>query len=133
LGLATLLGRKLWSEEEREAGIAGITMGLMGITEGAIPFAAADPLRVIPCIMAGSMVGAAIAMFAAVGDSAPHGGLIVLFVVSHRVAYVLAILIGTLVTAVSINVLKFRSRTEIAGKQQIAGKQGIVANQGRAQ
>src|ERR1700744_4252131 len=53
MGVATLLRKQLWTEEEREAGIAGITMGLIGITEGAIPFAAADPARVIPCIMAG--------------------------------------------------------------------------------
>src|SRR5207237_5691828 len=58
MGLATLIRRKLWSSEEREAGLAGIAMGLIGITEGAIPFAAADPLRVIPSIMAGSAVAA---------------------------------------------------------------------------
>lgn len=55
LGLATLLIRKLWSEEERDAGWAGLAMGMIGITEGAIPFAAADPVRVIPTIVAGSL------------------------------------------------------------------------------
>src|SRR5262245_49104493 len=58
MGLATLLNKKLWNEDEREAGLAAAAMGLIGITEGAIPFAAADPLRVIPCIMLGSMVAA---------------------------------------------------------------------------
>src|SRR5262249_27922182 len=84
LGLATLTQRKLWSDEEREAGIAALAMGTIGITEGAIPFAAADPLRVIRCIMFGSMVAAVVAMLGGVGDHAPHGGPIVLFVVDNR-------------------------------------------------
>src|SRR5215467_5756283 len=106
LGLATLLRRKLWNDEEREAGLAALSMGMIGITEGAIPFAAADPLRVIPCIVLGSMVASVIAMLGGVGDHAPHGGPIVLPVVNHRLAYVIAILAGTLVTALSINVVK---------------------------
>lgn len=106
LGVATLLRRSIWSVEERDAGIAGLMMGLIGITEGAIPFAAADPLRVIPCIMAGSMTAAAIAMLGGVGDHAPHGGPIVLPVVEHRMIYVVAILAGIVVTSVSIIVLK---------------------------
>jgi fructose PTS system EIIBC or EIIC component len=106
MGVATLLRRNLWTEEEREAGIAGITMGLIGITEGAIPFAAADPIRVIPCIMAGSMTAAAIAMMAGVGDHAPHGGPIVFPVVDHRVAFAVAILAGVAVTSVAINIWK---------------------------
>jgi PTS system fructose-specific IIC component len=116
MGLATLLRKKLWTEEEHEAGIAGLTMGMIGITEGAIPFAASDPLRVIPCIMAGSMVASVIAMLGGVGDHAPHGGLIVLPVVDHRVAYVIAILVGTFLTAISINVLKAWSQQRSAGK-----------------
>ncbi len=110
MGLATLLRRRLWSDEESEAGMAGLAMGMIGITEGAIPFAAADPLRVIPCIMAGSMVASVIAMLGGVGDHAPHGGPIVLPVVDHRLVYVLAILAGTLVTALAINVLKSLAR-----------------------
>lgn len=106
LGLATLLNRKLWSEEQRESGIAALGMGLIGITEGAIPFAAADPFRVIPAIMSGSMAAATVAMLGKVGDHAPHGGPIVLPVVDHRGLYVLAILTGMLVTALNINLLK---------------------------
>jgi fructose PTS system EIIBC or EIIC component len=109
MGLATLLRKKLWSEEEREAGLAALAMGMIGITEGAIPFAAADPIRVIPSIVAGSAVASAIAMVGGVGDHAPHGGPIVLLVVDHRVAYVAAILAGTLVTAILIVLLKLRS------------------------
>jgi fructose PTS system EIIBC or EIIC component len=106
MGLATWLGRKLWREEEREAGLAAFAMGLIGITEGAIPFAASDPLRVIPSIMIGSMVAATIAMLSGVGDHAPHGGPIVIFVVDNKLQYVLAILAGTFVTALLINALK---------------------------
>ena len=84
-------------------------MGLVGITEGAIPFAAADPVRVIPSIMIGSAVAAAIAMVARVGDHAPHGGPIVLPVVDQRLAYVLAIVIGTILTATCANLLKARA------------------------
>jgi len=106
LGLATLLRKRLWSHEEQEAGIAGVAMGLIGITEGAIPFAAADPLRVIPCIVVGSAVASVIAMLGGVGDHAPHGGPIVLPVFDHRVAYVVAIVSGTVVTAILMNVIK---------------------------
>lgn len=120
MGLATLLRRRLWSQEEREAGMAALAMGLIGITEGAIPFAAADPLRVIPCIMGGSMVASAVAMLGGVGDHAPHGGPIVLPVVDHRIAYVIAILAGALVTAVAINVLK--SSTVTAPRAKSAGE-----------
>src|SRR5215472_6119379 len=111
LGLATLLRRKLWNEEEREAGLAGLAMGMIGITEGAIPFAAADPVRVIPCIVLGSMVASVIAMLGGVGDHAPHGGPIVLALgaVNSKLAYVLAIIAGMLVTALSINLVKMMS------------------------
>lgn len=109
VGLATLVRRALWSEEEREAGVAAIAMGMIGITEGAIPFAAADPLRVIPSIVAGSAVAAAIAMAGRVGDHAPHGGPVVLPVVDHRVVYVLAILTGTLLTATLMVLLRMKT------------------------
>jgi PTS system fructose-specific IIC component len=109
MGLATLVRKKVWTEEEREAGLAAIAMGLIGITEGAIPFAAADPIRVIPSIVAGSAVAAVIAMVGRVGDHAPHGGPIVLPVIDHRIAYVLAIAAGTLVTAILAILLKLHS------------------------
>ena len=106
MGLATLIGRKLWNEEEREAGIASLGMGVVGITEGVIPFAVVDPFRIIPCIMVGSMVGAVIAMVGKAGDHAPHGGPIVLPVVDNRTIFLIAIVAGTVVTAFSINFLK---------------------------
>ena len=106
LALATLFHRKLWTEEQRESGLAALGMGLVGITEGAIPFAASDPFRVIPSIMLGSMVEATIAMCGGVGDHAPHGGPIVLPVVDHRLVYICAIVAGAVVTAITISFLK---------------------------
>src|SRR5512142_460668 len=106
LALATMMSRRLWSEEQRESGLAALGMGMVGITEGAIPFAAGDPVRVIPSIMFGSMIAAAIAMLGGVGDHAPHGGPIVLPVVDHRLTYIVAIVVGALVTALAINLVK---------------------------
>lgn len=114
LGLATMLKGKLWSEEQRESGVASLAMGMIGITEGAIPFAAADPLRVIPCLMLGSMSAAVIAMLGHVGDHAPHGGPIVLPVVDNRIAYILAIIVGTVITAAAVNLLKILTQPKTA-------------------
>jgi fructose-specific phosphotransferase system IIC component len=115
MGLATLLRKSLWNDDEREAGLAGLAMGMIGITEGAIPFAAADPVRVIPCIMAGSMVASVIAMLGGVGDHAPHGGPIVLPVVDHRLVYVVAIAVGTFLTAVLSNLWKSHAKRQTSG------------------
>lgn len=106
MGLATILGRRLWSEEQRESGLAALGMGMIGITEGAIPFAASDPFRVIPCIVLGSMTASTIAMLAHVGNHAPHGGPIVIFVVDNKLMYLVAIAAGTLVTALAVNTFK---------------------------
>jgi fructose-specific phosphotransferase system IIC component len=106
LALATLVSRRLWTDEQRESGLAALGMGMVGITEGAIPFAAGDPVRVIPSIMLGSMAAATVAMLGGVGDHAPHGGPIVLPVVDNRLMYVVAIAAGTAVTALAINLLK---------------------------
>jgi fructose-specific phosphotransferase system IIC component len=110
MGLATIIGRRLWTDEQRESGYAALGMGTIGITEGAIPFAAGDPLRVIPSIMLGSMVASTVAMLGGCGDHAPHGGLIVLPVVEGRVMYFVAIVAGTVVTALVVNALKAGTR-----------------------
>lgn len=120
LGLATLIQKKLWRNEDREAGIAAIAMGMIGITEGAIPFAAADPVRVIPCIMLGSMSASTAAMLWHVGDRAPHGGPIVLPVVVNPLQYIAAILIGTLVTAISINAVKMLTQKREPNLAEVA-------------
>ncbi|MCG0276437.1 MAG: PTS fructose transporter subunit IIC [Thermosediminibacteraceae bacterium] len=106
MGVATMLAPNKYTEAEREAGLGAIVMGMIGITEGAIPFAAADPLRVIPSIMIGSSIGAAVAAIGKVGDHAPHGGPIVLPVVDNKLMFIVAILIGVAVTALLVNFLK---------------------------
>ncbi|MDT0453883.1 fructose-specific PTS transporter subunit EIIC [Streptomyces sp. DSM 40473] len=102
-GLATLLRRGMFSEQERETGLAALFMGFFGITEGAIPFAAARPARVIPANMLGGAVAGAIAGLAAVGDSVPHGGPIVavLGAVSGVPMFFIAIGVGMVVTALT--------------------------------
>jgi len=110
LGLATLLNRESWTDEQRESGLAALGMGMIGITEGAIPFAAADPLRVIPTIMFGSMVSATIAMLGGVGDHAPHGGPIVLPVVDHRLVFLAAIATGTFTVAAIMSLVNNYSK-----------------------
>lgn len=83
-------------------------MGLFGITEGAIPFAAQDPLRVIPSIMVGSMVGSVIAMLGNVGDKVAHGGPIVavLGAVDHVLMFFIAVIVGVAVSVVLVSLLK---------------------------
>ncbi|PTX59662.1 PTS system fructose-specific IIC component [Melghirimyces profundicolus] len=108
MGLASLLARSKYQPEEQEAGKAALAMGFVGITEGAIPFAAGDPLRVIPGIMAGSMTAATVAMLSGVTDNVPHGGPIVAAVqaVGNVPMFFVAIAAGTVVTALLVNVLK---------------------------
>ena len=106
MGIASILLSKKFSESEREAGKASAVMGLIGITEGAIPFAAGDPLRVIPSIMIGSSVGAVIAGLAGCTDAAPHGGLVVLPVVGNALMYVVAVLAGVATVVALMYILK---------------------------
>ncbi|MCR6108968.1 PTS sugar transporter subunit IIA [Bacillus sp. A301a_S52] len=108
LGLATFINKRKFTATEREAGKASFTMGFFGITEGAIPFAAQDPLRVIPSIVTGSMVGSVIAMMANVGDRVAHGGPIVavLGAVDNVLMFFVAAIIGVLVTAFMVTALK---------------------------
>ncbi|APB68951.1 PTS mannose transporter subunit IIABC [Paenibacillus polymyxa] len=108
MGLAAMINKRKFAPEEREAGKATFTMGLFGITEGAIPFAAQDPLRVIPSIMVGSMVGSVIAMLGNVGDKVAHGGPIVavLGAVDHVLMFFIAVIVGVAVSVVLISLLK---------------------------
>jgi PTS system fructose-specific IIC component len=110
MGIATLMAPKKFEAGEREAGKAALAMGCIGITEGAIPFAAADPLRVIPANMIGAGIGAVIAAMGNVADHAPHGGLIVLPVVDNKILFVVAIIVGSLVTATITSVLKTKKQ-----------------------
>lgn len=106
MGVATLIAPKKFTVEERNSGKAALVMGAVGISEGAIPFAAADPLRCIPANIIGSAVGSAMAIFLGAGNPAPWGGWIVAPVAQNPLMYVLATLIGTAVTASIVVVLK---------------------------
>ncbi|WP_047152306.1 PTS fructose transporter subunit IIABC [Aneurinibacillus tyrosinisolvens] len=106
LALATTLFKKKFTVEEREAGKTAYVLGASFITEGAIPFAAADPARIIPSTMAGSAVAGGLSMLFGCTLPAPHGGLFVLPVIGNWPMYIVAILAGTLVTAFMVNLLK---------------------------
>lgn len=109
LALATFLFKNRFTNDEQEAGKAAAVLGISFITEGAIPFAARDPLRVIPSLMAGSAVAGAISMVAGCALRVPHGGIFVLPIpnaVTNLPMYVVALVVGTVVTAVLLGVLK---------------------------
>lgn len=109
IALATFLFRNRFSEDEREAGKAAAALGISFITEGAIPFAAKDPFRVIPSTMAGSAVAGAISMAMGCGLTVPHGGVFVLPMpnaVTGLGGYLLAIVAGSAVTALLLYALK---------------------------
>ncbi|WP_159999824.1 fructose-specific PTS transporter subunit EIIC [Roseomonas sp. 18066] len=109
IALATVIARSRFSQEERDAGKAAAILGAAFITEGAIPFAAKDPLRVIPSLIAGSAVTGGLVMLFGCTLRAPHGGIFVVGIpgaVGNPLGYLLAILAGTLVTAAAVAVLK---------------------------
>ncbi|GAB2938462.1 fructose-specific PTS transporter subunit EIIC [Streptomyces heilongjiangensis] len=112
MALATTLRKKLFTTTERENGKAAWVLGASFISEGAIPFAAADPLRVIPASMAGGAVTGALAMAFGSTLRAPHGGIWVTFLIGKPFLYLLAIAIGTAVTAGLVIVLKGMRKTQ---------------------
>ncbi|XAS64295.1 fructose-specific PTS transporter subunit EIIC [Micrococcaceae bacterium Sec5.8] len=103
---STVLNKKLFSLAEQENGKAAWLLGASFISEGAIPFAAADPLRVIPASMVGGAVTGAISMAAGVGSKAPHGGIFVFFAIDNFLMFVVAIAVGTVISAFSVIALK---------------------------
>ncbi|GAC1603175.1 MAG: fructose-specific PTS transporter subunit EIIC [Pseudarthrobacter sp.] len=103
---STVLNKRLFSLAEQENGKAAWLLGASFISEGAIPFAAADPLRVIPASMLGGAVTGALSMAAGVGSKAPHGGLFVFFAIDNFLMFVVSIAAGTVVTALSVIALK---------------------------
>ncbi|NLS13302.1 PTS fructose transporter subunit IIBC [Vibrio sp. SM6] len=112
MGVATMIARSKFAASEREAGKAAFVLGLCFISEGAIPFAAKDPLRVIPCCMAGGALTGALSMLFGAKLLAPHGGLFVLLIpnaITPVLPYLLAIAAGTALTAICYAVVKVRS------------------------
>jgi PTS system fructose-specific IIC component len=106
MALASTLRPRLFTSAERKAGEAAWLLGLSFITEGAIPFAAADPLRVIPSLMAGSATAGALSMAFGATSRAPHGGIWVVGLIGQPALYLLAIVAGVAVSAVSVIALK---------------------------
>ena len=106
IALATILFKNKFTKEEREAGPTNFIMGLAFITEGAIPYAAADPLHVIPACLIGSGIAGAINMIFRCTLMAPHGGIFVFPVVGNPLYYVLALVVGTIVSTFLLGVLK---------------------------
>ncbi|HNV10652.1 MAG TPA: fructose-specific PTS transporter subunit EIIC [Propionibacteriaceae bacterium] len=106
MALSTTLRPKLYSEQERENGVAAWLLGASFISEGAIPFAAADPIRVIPSMMAGGAVTGALTMALGVASKAPHGGVFVFFAITKFWGFLLAIILGAIVAGLLVTVLK---------------------------
>ena len=106
IALATILFRSKFTKEERESGPVNFIMGLAFITEGAIPFAASDPLRVLPSCVIGSAAAGALSMLFGCTLMAPHGGIFVFPVVGNALMYVVALLAGTIISAFLLGVLK---------------------------
>ena len=118
LGLATIIARRKFDKAQQEGGKAALVLGLCFITEGAIPFAARDPMRVLPCCIVGGAVTGAISMAIGAKLMAPHGGLFVLLIpgaITPVLGYLLAIVAGTLVAGLSYAVLK-RPEADVVAK-----------------
>jgi PTS system fructose-specific IIC component len=117
LAIATFIARHKFAQSEREAGKAALVLGLCFISEGAIPFAAKDPLRVIPASIAGGALTGALSMYFGCQLAAPHGGLFVLLIpnaMNHALLYLLAIVAGSVVTGAVYALIKRPEAQEIA-------------------
>ena len=111
IALATIIFKNKFSKQERQSGPTNLIMGLAFITEGAIPYAAADPFRVIPACVVGSGVAGALSMAFKCTLMAPHGGIFVFPVVGNAVMYLVALVAGTVVSALLLGVLKKKVTT----------------------
>ncbi|MGO1950590.1 MAG: PTS fructose transporter subunit IIC, partial [Mycobacteriaceae bacterium] len=106
LALSTALRPKIWSKEERENGKAAWLLGASFISEGAIPFMAADPLRIIPSMMVGGGVAGALTMLFEVESRAPHGGIFVMPLMENWWGFIIAVIAGMIVSAITVTIVK---------------------------
>lgn len=106
IALATLIFPKKFTENERKSGPTNIIMGLSFITEGAIPFAAADPIRVIPACIIGSGLAGGLSMFFECTLRAPHGGIFVVPTIGNPLMYLVSIIIGAIVSGIILGIIK---------------------------
>ena len=114
MALATFIRPGLFSEPERENGRAAVLLGACFISEGAIPFAAADPFRVIPSMMFGGAITGALCMATGVTSRAPHGGIFVFFAIGNLVWFIVAILVGSVAGALAVIAAKQFARPTVA-------------------
>ncbi len=121
LGLATFIKKSKFNQNEIEMGKASFTMGLFGITEGAIPFAAQDPLRVIPANMVGAMIASVIAALGDVGDRVAHGGPIVAVLggIDHILMFAIAVIVGSFVTMAVVLILRKKPVARRSSNEQV--------------
>ena len=106
IAISTSIAKNKWSDEDRKAGVVNYIMGLSFISEGAIPYAAADPLKVLPSCIIGSAVAGAMSAAFHCASPAPHGGFWVIGIISNPVMYALALAVGSIVAAVILSALK---------------------------
>lgn len=135
MALATFLAPSKFKRDEREAGKAAGIMGMIGISEGAIPFAAGDPARVLPAIVAGGIVGNVIGFMFHVMNHAPWGGWIVLPVVDGKIGYIIGTIAGSVTTALIVIALKktvtedesYKGHSQVYGSVQGEGEADVLA------
>ena len=108
IALATTFFRNRFTEAEKKSGVVNYVMGLSFITEGAIPFAAADPIRVIPSCIIGSATAGALSMFFDCTLRAPHGGIFVVPTIGNPLLYIVAVLVGAVISAICLGLVKKR-------------------------
>ena len=113
IGIATLLFKNKFTDIEQKSGLSNILLGLSFITEGAIPFAAADPMRVIGSSIVGSAIAGGLTQLWAVSIPAPHGGLFVITLANRPLMFLLALLIGTVVSALMLGLWKQDKTQEV--------------------
>ena len=113
IALSTTFCPRMWTPDERRIGIVNYVMGLCLVSEGAIPYAAADPLRVLPSCVVGSAVAGALSMTFGCALRAPHGGIFVFPVVDHAVLYCVALAVGSVLGAVILSLVKKTQSAEV--------------------
>ena len=116
IALSTTFNKKKWNKEELKSGPVNYLMGLCFITEGAIPYAASDPIRVIPSCMVGSAVAGALTSLFNVTCPAPHGGIFTFIVCDHPLLYVVALVAGSIAGALMLALLKKNVNNEVKAK-----------------
>ena len=116
IALSTTFNKKKWTKEELKSGPVNYLMGLCFITEGAIPYAASDPLRVIPSCMVGSAVAGALTSLFNVTCPAPHGGIFTFVVCDHPLLYIVALAVGSVAGAFMLSILKKNVNSAVKSK-----------------